>query len=247
MANAKGKKPTKPTVKDDELELDDEMPEDDDVESEDEVDDEDDSDDDDDSDAEDEDEDDQPDVIVTQPSTASSEPVTLATAYSLMDLVEASSDETFDTILEEANLNGKHAFYQGKQVCAVLKQDDGLYTIYLWKGSVPGKSYNDCDGALDIKWDVSKTKLDFPITWNADGNGCFTAKVCAFEGQAEFGADFVFVTDSEADIIAQVMTDHELSFDANELETYAKAALWTGKVAAWFTKTHVEVAGPEPE
>lgn len=222
------KKPTTKTtskklepVKD--FDLDDAMPDDDELKTE----------------VDDSDEDEStPDVVVTQPSTANSEPITLETASCLMDLVEhvvVSDDQTLP-ILVVLGLKGKGVFWKGVQVAAIAKQEDGLFTVWKARGSIPGKAREDVDGAESFELGEPKGRIDFPIGWKALGNGCFRAYVLAFAGQLDYGPDFVISTNVEQMAEVNVITNQHTTFESVEFAHYGKAASWTAAVAQWFEK-----------
>lgn len=180
--------------------------------------------------------DEMPDVVVTQPTSAS-EPVTLENASALMDLIEPDG-ETGLTIFESLRLQGKQIFWRKRPVAAIRKQEDGLFTVWKLRSSIPGKVWDDVDGAEQFEVSDKPSSLPFAISWLPTKPGCFSAKVLAFAGQSELGFDFEISTEIDGQTSAMVKTDREIVMDAEELATYASAASWASKVAAWFEDTH---------
>lgn len=228
MSKAKSK-----TIKETEIEIDDDMP----LEDADEVESDPDPeveelDDLDDSDSGDEEEDDLSAVVVTQPSTEGK-----PSLECVMDLTPE--------LLSGLNSQGKAVFWGKSQVACVLVDEDGLYTVWKLRGSVPGKTFLGVDGASSITVGESKSRLNYPITWQSHGNGVFKAKVWAFD--AEFGPDFLIETNVDSQATISITTDADIAFGVDEFDRYADAARWTKAVAAWFEQTHAESSEDDGE
>lgn len=146
-------------------------------------------------------------------------------ADQVMDLVEG-------TWLEDANAVGDAFFLGPKQIVAVRKEDDGWFTVWKAKGSIPGKAFERIDGAAAITRGPSKARLSFPISWVALEGGVFTAKVWAFEHAEPDDQSFSLKTDLEGHV--EIRTHRENFLDLTEFDRLNRCANWVLAAAKWF-------------